>query len=61
MLAALLDVERDFIVLLVSLLSGFTAVYFSQNVRKRADLLKAGVAVGALNLLCATALGLVAS
>jgi putative nucleotidyltransferase with HDIG domain len=58
MLAALL-IERDFIVLLISLLSGFTAVYFSQNVRKRADLLKAGVAVGVLNLLCATALGLV--
>jgi putative nucleotidyltransferase with HDIG domain len=58
MLASLL-VERNFIFLLVSLLSGFTAVYFSQNVRKRADLMKAGVAVGVLNLLCATALGLV--
>ena len=58
MLAALL-IDRSFILLLVSLLSGFTAVYFSQNVRKRADLLRAGVAVGCLNLLCATVLGLV--
>jgi putative nucleotidyltransferase with HDIG domain len=58
MLASLL-VDRNFIFLLVSLLSGFTAVYFTQNVRKRADLIKAGVAVGCLNLLCATVLGLV--
>jgi putative nucleotidyltransferase with HDIG domain len=58
MLASLL-VDRSFIFLLISLLSGFTAVYFSQNVRKRADLIKAGVAVGCLNLLCATVLGMV--
>ena len=58
MLAPLL-VDRSFTYLLVSLLSGFTAVYFSQNVRKRADLIKAGVAVGCLNLLCATVLGLI--
>ena len=58
MLAPLL-VDRSFIFLLVSLLSGFTGVYFSQNVRKRADLIRAGVAVGCLNLLCATILGLV--
>jgi hypothetical protein len=58
MLASLL-IDRTFIFLLISLLSGFTAVYFTQNVRKRADLIKAGVAVGCLNLLCATVLGLV--
>jgi putative nucleotidyltransferase with HDIG domain len=58
MLASLL-IDRSFIFLLISLLSGFTAVYFSQNVRKRADLIKAGVAVGCLNLLCATVLGIV--
>jgi cyclic-di-AMP phosphodiesterase PgpH len=58
MLASLL-VDRNFIFLLISLLSGFTAVYFTQNVRKRADLIKAGVAVGCLNLLCATVLGIV--
>ena len=58
MLASLL-IDRNFIFLLVSLLSGFTAVYFTQNVRKRADLIKAGVAVGSLNLLCAMVLGLV--
>jgi putative nucleotidyltransferase with HDIG domain len=57
MLASLL-IDRNFIMLLISLLSGFTAVYFTQNVRKRADLLKAGFAVGTLNLVCATVLGL---
>lgn len=59
-LTALL-INRDFTVLLLSLLSGFTAVYFTQNVRKRFDLIKAGVAVGCLNLLCAIVLGLVHS
>jgi putative nucleotidyltransferase with HDIG domain len=58
MLASLL-VHRDFGFLLISLLSGFTAVYCTRNVRKRADLIKAGVVVGALNLLCAVILGLV--
>jgi len=58
MLACLLTDQR-FTFLLVSLLSGFTAVYFTQNVRKRFDLFKAGLAVGSLNLLCAIVLGLV--
>jgi putative nucleotidyltransferase with HDIG domain len=58
MLASLL-IDQSFVLILVSLLSGFTAVYFTRNVRKRADLIKAGVAVGALNLLCALVLGLV--
>ena len=58
MLASLLT-DQNFSFLLVSLLSGFTAVYFTQNVRKRFDLIKAGVAVGCLNLLCAVALGIV--
>ena len=58
MLASLL-VGRDFKFVLISLLAGFTAVYFTRNVRKRADLIRAGMAVGALNLLCAIALGLV--
>ena len=58
MLASLLT-GQDFTFLLVSLLSGFTAVYFTQNVRKRVDLLKAGFAVGSLNLLCAIVLGFV--
>jgi putative nucleotidyltransferase with HDIG domain len=52
--------ERNFTFLLVSLLSGFTAVYFTRNVRNRSDLIRAGFAVGALNLLCAVSLGLVA-
>jgi putative nucleotidyltransferase with HDIG domain len=56
---AVLITERSFPFLLVSLLSGFTAVYFSQNVRKRFDLVKAGFAVGCLNLLCAIVLGVV--
>jgi putative nucleotidyltransferase with HDIG domain len=53
-------VDHNFTFLLVSLLSGFTAVYFTRNVRNRAGLVRAGLAVGALNLLCAVALGLVA-
>jgi putative nucleotidyltransferase with HDIG domain len=53
-------IDRNFTFLLVSLLSGFTAVYFTRNVRNRADLIRAGLAVGALNLLCAVALGIVA-
>ena len=53
-------IDRNFTFLLVSLLSGFTAVYFTRNVRNRSDLIRAGFAVGALNLLCAVALGLVA-
>ncbi|HEV3272446.1 MAG TPA: HDIG domain-containing protein [Candidatus Methylacidiphilales bacterium] len=58
MLASLL-IDRSFTFLLISLLSGFTAVYFTRNVRKRFDLIKAGFAVGTLNLICATVLGLV--
>jgi putative nucleotidyltransferase with HDIG domain len=58
MLASLV-MDRSFVLLLVSLLSGFTAVYFTRNVRKRADLIRAGLIVGALNLVCATVLGLV--
>ena len=53
-------IDRNFTFLLVSLLSGFTAIYFTRNVRNRADLIRAGMAVGCLNLLCAVALGLVA-
>ncbi len=58
MLASLL-VHSEFRFLFLSLLSGFTAVYFTRNVRKRGDLIRAGVAVGALNLLCAVILGLI--
>ena len=58
MLASLL-MDRSFVLLLVSLLSGFTAVYFTRTVRKRADLIRAGLIVGVLNLVCATILGLV--
>jgi hypothetical protein len=58
MLASLL-VGRDFKFLLISLLAGFTAVYFTRSVRKRADLIRAGVAVGAVNLLCAVSLGMI--
>ena len=58
MLASLLS-DRTLNFLLISLLSGFTAVYFARSVRKRADLIKAGAAVGCLSLLCAVVLGLV--
>jgi putative nucleotidyltransferase with HDIG domain len=53
-------IDRNFTFLLVSLLSGFTAVYFTRDVRNRAHLIRAGLAVGTLNLLCAVAIGLVA-
>jgi putative nucleotidyltransferase with HDIG domain len=58
MLASLL-VGRDFKFLLISLLAGFTAVYFTRSVRKRADLIRAGFAVGVVNLLCAVAISLI--
>ena len=58
MLASLL-MDRSFVLLLVSLLSGFTAVYFTRHVRKRGDLIRAGMIVGCLNLICAIVLGLV--
>jgi putative nucleotidyltransferase with HDIG domain len=58
MLASLL-MDRSFVLLLVSLISGFTAVYFTRNVRKRVDLIRAGLIVGVLNLVFATILGLV--
>jgi putative nucleotidyltransferase with HDIG domain len=53
-------IDRNFTFLLVSLLSGFTAVYFTRDVRNRSHLIRAGLAVGTLNLLCAVAIGLVA-
>jgi putative nucleotidyltransferase with HDIG domain len=57
MLASLL-VHSEFRFLFISLLTGFTAVYFTRNVRKRADLIRAGLVVGALNMLVAIVLGL---
>ncbi len=50
--------HRDFSFLMFGLLSGFTAVYFSQTVRKRSDLITAGMAVGITNFICAIVLGL---
>jgi putative nucleotidyltransferase with HDIG domain len=50
--------EQNFAMLLIGLITGFTAVYFTRNVRKRSTLIQAGVAVGAASLLCALAFGI---
>ncbi|PAW77877.1 MAG: hypothetical protein B9S32_09770 [Verrucomicrobia bacterium Tous-C9LFEB] len=57
MLALLFD--QSFSLLLINLVTGFTAVYFLRGARKRGDLIKAGVAVGVASLLCAIAFGLI--
>lgn len=59
LLSSLLLLDFNYNLLTVSLITGFTAVYFSRNNRKRGDLIKAGVAIGVANLLCAMAYGLV--
>lgn len=48
---------RDFSLLLITLITGFTAVYSLRGARKRGDLIKAGIAVGAASLLTAFAFG----
>lgn len=42
---------------LSNLLTGFAAAYFTQRIRRRADLLMAGLGVGAVGLVCALLLG----
>lgn len=42
---------------LSNLLTGFAAAYFTQRIRRRADLLMAGLGVGAVGLFCALLLG----
>jgi hypothetical protein len=59
-LLAALVLNRDFSVLFVGLITGFTAVYCTRGARKRADLIKAGIAVGVASLVVAVAFGLVA-
>ncbi len=61
-LDSLLDsllLNQSFRLLLVNLLTGFTAVFFTRNVRRRGDLMRAGFAVGIASLICAVAVGLV--
>jgi len=43
--------------LMASLITGFAAAYFTQKIRRRSDLLMAGVAIGFVGLLCALVLG----
>ncbi|MDE1171914.1 MAG: HDIG domain-containing protein [Verrucomicrobium sp.] len=50
-------VNQNFQLLTISLLVGFTAVFFSRNVRRRGDLIRAGVAIGIVSVVCALALG----
>lgn len=59
LLSSLLLLESNYNLLTVSLITGFTAVYFSRNCRKRSNLIRAGVAVGIANLLCAIAYGFI--
>jgi len=59
LLSSLLLMDSNYNLLTVSLITGFTAVYFSRGARKRSDLIKAGVAVGIASFLCAIAFGLV--
>ncbi|MEM1058341.1 MAG: HDIG domain-containing metalloprotein [Verrucomicrobiota bacterium] len=59
LLSSFLLMEFNFNLLTVSLITGFTAVYFSRGSRKRSHLIKAGVAVGIASFLCAIAYGLV--
>jgi len=51
--------RESFALLMIGLITGFTAVYFTRRTRKRSDLIKAGFAVGVASLLCALAFGLV--
>ncbi|HEY8965956.1 MAG TPA: HDIG domain-containing metalloprotein [Candidatus Methylacidiphilales bacterium] len=51
-------VASSFNHLVISLIIGFTAVFFSRNVRRRNDLIRAGVAVGVAGLVCAVSFGL---
>lgn len=50
---------RDFSLMVISMISGFTAVYFTKRVRKRHDLVKSGVAVGIASMVTALAFGLI--
>ena len=45
--------------LIIGLIVGFTAVFFSRNVRRRGDLIRAGAAIGLAGLLCVVAFGLI--
>jgi cyclic-di-AMP phosphodiesterase PgpH len=56
LLSALL-LDQSFSLLIISLITGFTAVYFLREVRKRGDLIRAGIAVGVSSLICAIAFG----
>ncbi len=51
-------VAASFDHLIISLIIGFTAVFFSRNVRRRNDVVRAGAAVGVAGLICAIAFGL---
>ncbi len=51
-------VAASFPHLIISLIIGFTAVFFSRNVRRRNDLIRAGIAVGVAGLVCAVSFGL---
>lgn len=51
--------DNSFQMLIIGLLTGFMGVYYTRDVRKRTDLVRAGVWVGLTSLLCACAFGLI--
>ncbi len=51
--------DNSFQMLIIGLLTGFIGVYYTRDVRKRSDLIRAGVWVGLTSLLCACAFGLI--
>lgn len=52
-------INQNFPLLVISLITGCTAVFFTRNVRRRSNLVRAGVAVGVASFVCAMAFGLV--
>lgn len=54
-----LFIDHDFQLLIISLITGFTGVYFTQRIRRRGDLVNAGIAVGLASFVCAIAFGIV--
>ncbi|VVM07245.1 Cyclic-di-AMP phosphodiesterase PgpH [Methylacidimicrobium cyclopophantes] len=52
-------INQSIPLLVNNLVSGFVGVYMTQRVRRRRDLIQAGMAVGAVSLVCAVAFGYV--
>jgi putative nucleotidyltransferase with HDIG domain len=53
-------INQSFPLLLISLTTGFIAVFFTRHVRRRSNMVRAGMAVGVTSFLCTMAYGFVA-